>query len=198
MANTNLTQPTNKMKSSFLKSNPVFADYFKTEEPAKRPISTTIQKPLAEVAALLGNIKNLPNYLENLEKVEAGKDLKSTWHFRDATAGEASFAVPMRFEDVPGEGVIWSAEDAAGFKYSVAVQLQAAQAGRGTVVRMMTAYETKTGALASAFEKMFGANAELSSKKNLQRFKAFCETGHVPTIEGQSSGRDEDLITVKH
>jgi uncharacterized membrane protein len=194
----NKTTTNTKSRKDFFKSNPVFATYFKTEEPAKRPLSETINKPVSEVTSLISNMKNLPLFLEYLEMVETGKDSKSNWHFNNRKEGGKPLIVPVQFKTIEGEGVFWQAEDAAGFQYSVGVQVLPAQAGRGTIVRMLTAYDSTVGAIAGVIEKIFGKDAEATSKKNLQRFKAFCETGHVPTTEGQSSGRDEDLIQTKH
>jgi uncharacterized membrane protein len=187
-----------KNKRDFFKANPVFANYFKGEEPAKRPVSETINRPVTEVTSLLTNIKNLPLFLEYLEMVEAGKGTNTQWHFKNNASSSKALVVPVNFKTVEGEGVYWQAEDSAGFQYSVGVQIMAAPAGRGTVVRMMTAYESAIGEAAGVVQKLFGKDAEATSKKNLQRFKAFCETGHVPTTEGQSSGREEDLIQTKH
>lgn len=185
-------------KQDFFKANPVFASYFKDEEPSKRPVSTTIHKSVAEVTSLISDLKNLPLFLEYLEMVEAGKGSQANWHFKNSERDAKSYIVPVNFKTVEGEGVFWQAEDAAGFQYSVGVQILPAPAGRGTIVRMMTAYDSTVGEIAGLVEKVFGKDAEATSKKNLQRFKAFCETGHVPTTEGQPSGREEDLIQTKH
>ena len=166
----------------------------------KRPMSATIQKPKSEVFALLSNIKNFPHFLENLEEVDAGDQGKTTWHFRDSVMGGDKLSIPMQLEGESGaQELTWKASDKAGFGYSIAIRLEDAQAGRGTVVRMQVQYDSLAGKLAGMFEKIFGNDAEILTKKNLQRFKAFCETGHVPTIVGQPSGRDEDTsTTTKH
>lgn len=169
-------------------------------EPAKRPLSTTIQKSKDEVFALLINIQNYPHFLENLEQVEAGDGGRTTWHFRDAAMGEHKLSMPMMFENQKErDGLIWKATDAAGFKYSIAIHVAAAQAGRGTVVSMQVKYDNVAGQIAGVFEALFGNDAETLTKINLQRFKAFCETGHVPTTVGQPSGREElSTSTTKH
>jgi uncharacterized membrane protein len=174
----------------------IFAPYFAADGEAKRPLSTTIQKSQAEVAAVLRNLQNFPFFFENLESVQTLTDKRSTWNFKNVNDLEMSLAIPMSIQvDVFDQGMIWQSEDAAGFKYSVAVQLETAAAGRGTIVRMMVAYDNLAGEIAGVFEKLFGKDAMIMSRKNLQRFKAFCETGHVPTTEGQSSGREEDQST---
>lgn len=200
MENTiNKNETTRRVKGTSPKSE-IFAPYFAADGEAKRPLSTTIQKPLVEVAAVLRNLQNFPFFFENLESVTSVSDKKSTWRFKNVNDLEMSLEIPMSIQfDVYEQGMIWQSEDAAGFKYSVAIQLEEAAAGRGTVVRMMVAYDNLAGEIASVFEKLFGKDALVLSRKNLQRLKAFCETGHVPTTEGQSSGRDEDQSTeTKH
>jgi uncharacterized membrane protein len=174
----------------------IFDRYFPEESAGRRPISTTIAKPQSEIFAILRDVGNFPSFFENLERVEVVNPELSNWHFK----GDEKFAMPMQIEsNLDGDLFVWKSLDAAGFVYTLAIHLEPAQAGRGTVVRMLVSYDEKTGAIAGMFEKLFGADALINSKKNLQRLKAFCETGHVPTTDGQPSGRDEDQSTsVKH
>lgn len=182
-------------KASPLKKykNEIFAKYYAEEGKAKRPVSETVNKSPAEVFNLLQNLDNFALFFENLEKVEKLDAQRATWYFKNHSPTLKGFSVPMKIEfDRNNHGLIWKAEDGAGFNYSVAIELEPAQAGRGTIVRMMVAYDNLVGEIGGFFAKLFGQDAEVLSKKNLQRLKAFCETGHVPTIEGQPSGRDED------
>lgn len=169
----------------------IFVKYFPDENAAKHPLSATIQRPQSEIFAILRDVGNFPLFFENLERVEVLNSELSNWHFK----GEEEFAVPIQIRsDFDGDLLVWKSQDATGFVYTLAIHLEPAQAGRGTVVRLMVAYDATSGAIASIFEKMFGLDAKVLSKKNLQRLKAFCETGHVPTTDGQPSGREEDLL----
>lgn len=177
-----------------------FAPYFADEAAAKRPHSVTINKPQDEVFLVLRNLDNFPHFFEKLEKVESFAEGSFVWHFRDDTAADGSFAIPIQMKFGENrDSLMWKSEDGAGFAYTVAIKLEPAQAGRGTIARMMVAYDNMVGELAGKFEKFLGKDAEILSKKNLQRLKAFCETGHVPTTQGQPSGRAEDLEpSMKH
>ncbi|MBC7457973.1 MAG: hypothetical protein H7235_06820 [Bdellovibrionaceae bacterium] len=188
-----------KVKRSDKKGPERFGQYFKDIDPEKRPFSATINKPLNEVYALLSDTKNFPLFFENLEKIEEVKGEKSKWHFKN-TFEQSTMAIAMKTAlEKNGESIQWTSEDGAGIKYDIAAQLFPATGGRGTVVHMLVSYETKIGAVMGFFEKLFGVDADVLTKKNLQRFKAYCETGHVPTTEGQPSGRDEDQSeTMKH
>lgn len=175
------------------------AKYFPEEGTGKRPLSTTIyKKSMAEVFGLLKQLENFPQFFDSLHKVDSVEGSRAQWHFRDSRTSEA-FSVPMSVEiDQDNHVLVWKAEDKAGFDYSVAIELAPASAQRGTVVRLMVAYDNLAGEIAGKFEKLFGKDAEMISRKNLHRLRAFCETGSVPTTEGQPSGRKEDLSETHH
>ncbi|UYL07996.1 SRPBCC family protein [Bdellovibrio sp. SKB1291214] len=178
------------------KTNPFRLTKIGNPEDGKVPHCTTINKSVEEVAALVGDVSNLPQFFEGLEKVEM-EGLRASWQFRKASE---SSSLSMRLtEDRTARSWTWEADDSAGFDYSIVIKLDKAQANRGTIVQMKVEYDNKfTGALA-AFEKIFGGkDADTTAKVNLQRLKAFCETGSVPTIEGQPSGREEDSKELKH
>lgn len=171
----------------------LFEKYFPEEGLGKRPFSLTInKKTVPEVYAALKNIDNLPLFFEHLEKVQMTGPAQGEWHFRDANKDEM-ISMKMNIEtDDMASSLVWKSETSAGFDYSVGIFLEPAAANRGTVVRMLVAYDTLAGKAFGRFEALMGKDAMISSKKNLYRLKAFIETGHVPTTEGQPSGRDED------
>ena len=156
----------------------------------KRPVSVTIQKPIDKVYDLICNQKNWPLFFENLKKVEEIPGNGLTWHL----------AEPLKtISKRNGETIQWISEDGAGSKCHIMVQLTRATGQRGTVVQMLMTYQIRESGVSGFFEKLFGPDVTVLTKKNLQRFKAYCETGHFPTTDGQPSGREEDLIeTVKH
>lgn len=192
--NTTRTGEPSKPESLMIPTRPsrdVFARRFPDLPAARRPMSTTIARPQSEVFAILRNVGNFPMFFENLERVEILENEISNWHFK----GEENYSVPIQIRSgLDGDLLVWKSLDAAGFVYTLAIHLEPAQYGRGTVARLIVTYDATSGAIASIFEKMFGADATILSRKNLQRLKAFCETGNVPTTDGQPSGREEDLV----
>lgn len=168
-----------------------YTRFFPETPEGKRPFSETIMKPLDEVAKHLTNFEKFPMFLENLEKVTTTGENKSDWQFRSQEDLSSSLKVPMRAILGINNDYTFQSEDGAGFTYNVRIELVPAQSGRGTIARMSVAYESTTGSIAAIFGKLFGTDANVLAKKNLQRFKAFCETGNVPTTEGQPSGREE-------
>lgn len=170
--------------------------YFSEERTGERPMSITIyKKSVPEVFAILKNIENFPEFFEHLKKIEMGADGLSQWHFHNSSdSPETAFSVPMTLSMEGNNLLVWKAETKAGFDYTVAIELLPAPANRGTVVRVMVAYDNFAGELASKIEMLFGKDAKVMAKKSLYRLRAFCETGHVPTTVGQPSGREEDLL----
>lgn len=183
----NLQQPTRSLD--------FFARYKTEELPSKRPYSVTIKRPLEDVSALLNDIQNLPLFMENLASIESVVDGKFNWRFRDEENDGMEFQIPMVIEmNKVKNTYIWESEDGAGFKYSVGLILERAAGNRGTIARMMVMYDTIAGDIAGMFEKLFGKDAEMLTKKNLNRLQAFCETGHVATTKGQPSGREDGYV----
>jgi len=153
--------------------------------------STTINKSPLEVQSILEIVENLPLFFEFLESVHVVESNRSEWHFRNKLQPDVKVSIRMRTSPIES-GWIWEPEDNAHIKYLVAMTSEPAQADRGTVVRMQVKYESLAAEIAAKFEKLFGDDAEMIAKKNLQRFKAFCETGNIPTTEGQPSGRESE------
>ena len=171
----------------------VFANVFPDSEADKRPFSTTIAKPQTEVFSALMNINNLPQFFDYLEKVESIDENSAIWHIKNDDGLKLRVNIDA---SMTGDKIIWRSEDPAGFPFTLAVHLEKAQADRGTIVRMMTSYDSSVGNIVGLIEKLFEKDATTMAKKTLQRFRAFCETGHVPTTEGQPSGRDEDSTII--
>ncbi|WP_413584479.1 SRPBCC family protein [Bdellovibrio sp. HCB274] len=168
----------------------------------KLPISNTIYKKSPdEVFQVLRNVENLPAFFENLYKTEVVSAAQTKWIFRDHSLAEDSEDLTMMMSsqlNQESHTLLWRSEDGAGFDYSIRVELAAAPGNRGTIVRMNVDYDNITGDFIGKFEKLFGKDAVILSKKALFRLKAFCETGDVPTTFGQPSGRDEDMPEKTH
>lgn len=171
----------------------LFEKYFPEDGLGHRPFSLTISKKSPqEVYTILRNLENLPSFFEHLERVQIINADQADWYFNEAGIAE-SVQVPMQLEgDEEAFTLIWKTGTSAGFDYLVGIYLENASAGRGTMVRMLVTYDNMIGEVAGKIERLFGKDAMLTSKKNLYRLKAFIETGHVPTTQGQPSGRDED------
>jgi len=165
-----------------------FTRYNKVEAARKPPMSVTIKRSLEDVSAIVNDFQNLPLFMENLETIESVVEGHYNWRFRDENDYRLELRIPMVVElNKLENSYLWESEVEAGFKYSVGLDLERAAADRGTVARMMAIYECSPGDLAGRYEKIFGKDAEMVSKRSLFRLQAFCETGYVPAILGSDA-----------
>ena len=54
-------------------------------------------------------------------------------------------------------------------------------------------YQPLAGSLGAAFARLFGEEPGQQTRDDLRHFKQIMETGEVPSVEGQSSGRNRDF-----
>jgi uncharacterized membrane protein len=78
-----------------------------------------------------------------------------------------------------------------------AVWFVEAPAGRGTIVRLSLNYSVPGGKFSEWVTKLNGEDPDSLILLNLRRLKALLETGEIPTIEGQPSGREDDSRPVQ-
>ncbi len=69
------------------------------------------------------------------------------------------------------------------------VHFQEATGGRGTEVKVSLKYDPPGGIVGATIAKLFGEEPSQQVEEDLRHFKQLMETGEIPTIEGQSSGR---------
>jgi uncharacterized membrane protein len=63
---------------------------------------------------------------------------------------------------------------------------------RGTTVRVRFQYDPPAGKVGAAVARFLGEEPTVQVHEDLRRFKQLMETGEIPTIEGQASGRSRD------
>jgi hypothetical protein len=76
-----------------------------------------------------------------------------------------------------------------GIDHAGSVRFETAPGGRGTVVRVQFQYNPPGGKIGAGIAKLFGEEPEQQVTEDLHRFKQLMETGQIPSIEGQVSGR---------
>ena len=83
----------------------VFKNIFPEEAESKRPSSDTINKPLAFVSAILHDLRNFPQFFENLEKIESVKGSTTKWFFRgtDEFFNEDEITMELKFQTINDE-----------------------------------------------------------------------------------------------
>lgn len=98
-------------------------------------------------------------------------------------------------EEEPGEFIRWETPGDAMLPCEGSVRFRPASGGRGTVVTLSVSFDPPGGALGSAALNRLGVVPETLVGGMLDRFKSLAETGEVPTLDRNPSGRGRgDLL----
>jgi uncharacterized membrane protein len=134
------------------------------------------------------NFENLPHVLGHLKSVATLGDGRTHW-VADAPAGRTAEWIAETTEDVPSRRIAWKSAADADVVHSGSVEFRPTGGKRGTVLDVDMRYDPPGGALGAAFAFLFGKEPGQQVREDLRRYKAFVETGEVPTTRGQSSAR---------
>ncbi len=144
--------------------------------------SVTIRKSRAELFAFWRDFSNLPDFMENLEKIEFedGKLGTATWHIR-APAGHTVKVKTEIAREQEGELIAWRSVEGSEIDTEGRVTFEDAPGDRGTRVGLIVAYKPPAGEIGRAFAKLFLRKPEVQARHDLKRFKMLMETGEVAT-----------------
>lgn len=134
--------------------------------------SITINKPPSEVYAFCENKNNLDALIKKL-KVGFNCDVTLV-------------------KDEINRSLNWFSTEQSEIKTTGHVWFITAAQDLGTVVTLVTDYSMPGGVLTELLAKFKGEDVDTLILTNLKRIKCYLETGEVATVEGQSSGREED------
>ncbi len=155
------------------------------------PISATqtvsVNKTPEECYRFWREFENLPRFMEHLNSVRVTGDKQSHW-IAKAPAGMTMEWDAELIHDGP-DRIEWRSLPGADVDNTGTVDFQQASAGHGTIIKATIEYRPPAGEIGAAVAKLFGREPGMQAKSDLRRFKAVMETGEVPTITGQSSGR---------
>ena len=98
--------------------------------------------------------------------------------------------VPM-VQDIPNQLISWRSLPDSTVQHSGSVRFEPATGGRGTIVRVEMEYAPPGGAIGVAMAKLHRREPGQEVHDSLRHFRQLMETGVIPTIKGQSSGRKE-------
>ena len=147
----------------------------------------TINRPRSEVYAFWRNLENLAEFMEHVESVRVTEGNRSHWVVK-APAGTTVEWDAELISDGP-ERIEWRSLPGADVENAGSVEFKRATAGHGTIVKASIQYKPPAGQVGAAVAKLFAREPGMQARSDLRRFKAVVETGEVPTIVGQSSGR---------
>lgn len=147
--------------------------------------SVTINRPRAELYAFWRDFSNLPGFMENVEAVEVRDDL-TIWTIR-APAGSTVTVKSRVVADKENEQIAWRSVEGSDIETEGKVMFRDAPGDRGTVVEAIIAYRPPAGLAGKLIAKLFQAEPEVQSRRDLKRFKMLMETGEVSTSRNRKS-----------
>jgi uncharacterized membrane protein len=138
----------------------------------------TIELPRERLFRLWHDFERLPNYIDDLESVEALGDGRTHWVARIPNGRRVEWDSEM-VNEIPGELIAWKTVGLPDVAHAGSVHFR--DAGRdATEFRIVVDYEPpggRLGTLARAFARLFGQSPEQKIRDDLRRFKDRVESG---------------------
>jgi uncharacterized membrane protein len=148
--------------------------------------SISVMKPINEVYRFWRNFENLPQFMQHLESVSQREAGISHWVARGPGGTTVEWDARI-INEVDNKVIGWQSLD--GSTISTAGSVNFRETGHGTDVRVHLQYNPPGGKLGAAVAWMLGEEPTIQVREDLRRFKRLLETGEIPTVEGQTSGR---------
>lgn len=153
--------------------------------------SVTVNASVDQLYRFWRDVENLPRIMSHLKSVTRLDERRSHW----VVTGPGGMPVEWDAEitdDVPNERIAWRSAADAPIHSRGSVTFQSGGPRHGTIVRVDMRYEPPGGTLGAVLAFLFGKEPRQQIVDDLRAFKAFLETGEVPTTRGQASGRGRD------
>ncbi len=180
---------------------PVAAKSGKSISPSAPEIKAaqTIGKPAGELYELWRSPEGLRQIMAHFADVTPIEGPKLT-HWKVKASGPLSVEWDSELTiEQPGQELGWASKPGTMLPNEGSVYFSPAQADRGTEVRVRFRFEPPLGAAGMAVSKALGFVPKAIAAESLRRFKALAETGEIPTLAGNVSGRGiSDAYGVSH
>lgn len=158
----------------------------------QRPIhvqqSLTIMRPVEEVYQFWRDFENFPRFMQHLRSVRNIDERRSHWEAYGPMGTSISWDAEM-IDERPSAYLVWRSLPDSALLNRGSVEFQTSRQGYATVINVAVDYAAPAGKLGAVIAKLFGEEPEIQIREDLRRLKQLLETGEIPTIEGQSSGR---------
>ncbi len=142
--------------------------------------SITINRPRADLYAFWRDIRNMPSFLESVEKVTP-TEKGATWTF--SLPGGATFDLETEItEERENESLLWRSVEGSPLALEGAVTFRDAPAGRGTIVEFTMASRSPAGPISRLLQRF----PDIRARHELKRFKMLMETGEIATSRNRS------------
>src|SRR6266496_1038791 len=154
--------------------------------------AVTVNKPRQELYRIWRNFENLPRFMTHLQKVtvdELGGDKRSHWVAKAPLGREIAWDSEIT-DERENEYLAWHSLPGSIVASMGSVKFMDAPNGRGTILQVSMQYHPLGGSMAAAFAKLFGEEPDIQVREDLRHFKQIMETGEIPSVDGQPTGRE--------
>lgn len=162
----------------------------RTEKGVRVERAVTIACPIEEVYSFWRNFRNLPTFMHNLESVEVKGDRESHWVAKGPLGSTIEWDALITAEE-PNRSIAWRSQPGSEIESEGRVDFSSAPDGRGTEVFVRLEYRPPLGSAGAAIARLFTEEPDLQVREDLRRFKEMMEAGEIPTVHGQTSGREK-------
>jgi len=145
-----------------------------------------------EVYRFWRNFDNLPPVLKGLESITSRGGNVYHWIVKGPTGAKYEWDAEI-YNEIEEELIAWRTMNGADVANAGSIRFEKAPDARGTYVKVAVNYNPTAGKLGQLLAKLTGREPEQLIEQNLRRLKQFLETGEIATIEGQSSGREDEV-----
>jgi uncharacterized membrane protein len=153
--------------------------------------AVTVNRPKEELFQMWRDFENLPRFMDHLESVRVDDPDygRSHWIAKGPLGKNIEWDAEV-IEERENELLVWKSLPGSLVESMGRVEFVEAPGGRGTIVRVSMHYNPPAGSMGAAFAKLFGEEPGTQVKEDLRHFKQIMETGEIPSVQGQSSGRE--------
>jgi uncharacterized membrane protein len=156
--------------------------------------SVTLNRRRDELFRIWRNFENLPRFMKHLKSVRVSNtdNGRSHWVTTGPMGREIEWDSEI-IEERENEYLSWSSLPGSFVESKGSVHFVDAPAGRGTILYVSMEYQPPAGSLGAAFARLFGEEPGQQVHDDLRHFKQMMETGEVASVEGQTSGRNQNF-----
>lgn len=155
----------------------------------------TVNKPKDEVYHFWRNLENLPSFMTHLKSVTTMDNGQSHWEAKLPGMPTTISWDATIVKDEPGSLLGWNS--LPGSTIDNAGKVTFTDAGEnGTEVRIVFTYRAPLGPAGESIARLLNPLFKNMIREELRNFRRYMESGEIPTIEGQPSGREEHAAII--
>ena len=155
---------------------------------ARRVIKcVTINRSAEDLYRFWRRLENLPFFARHLISVKETSPTESHWVAKSPAGTTAEWDAVI-VKETPNEYIAWESNPGSEIDNAGSVRFRPAPANQGTEVMITLEYIPPVGALGALIARLYGEEPDIQVEEDLARFKAFMETGEIPTTVNQPVG----------